>query len=337
MHAGEEMHHLFRHNKEALRSTMLIAEVCSDMHLSLGLPVLPEFPVPAPFDVTTYFRHVAAEGHRLRGLVDSENRADGCRAGWFVVVRSVETGETTYHTCSDFDALLKTCGGATVLAIDIPIGLPEQAERGGRPVDRLAREYLKPYRSSSVFSPPCRPTLAAGTYEEAAAITRACSSSGSSLTQQAFGLLPKLREVDELMTPDVQRGVREVHPELCFALMNEDRPLKISKKEPAGQELRVRLLRGAGFDISAKTVKRLAKAGVGRVDVLDAFAAHEQLDVLASGSHNPFIELIDSDARSLNSGSVQPRQWILGHLDLRVLELERLDQHHQLRRLLRDQ
>ena len=214
-------------------------------------------------------------------------------------MRSVETGETTYHTCSDFDALLKTCGGATVLAIDIPIGLPEQAERGGRPVDRLAREYLKPYRSSSVFSPPCRPTLAAGTYEEAAAITRACSSSGSSLTQQAFGLLPKLREVDELMTPDVQRWVREVHPELCFALMNEDRPLKISKKEPAGQELRVKLLRGAGFDISAKTVKRLAKAGVGRVDVLDAFAACWTAGRIARGQADHLGGGLDIDSHGL--------------------------------------
>jgi DNA polymerase III subunit alpha len=58
----EEMHHLFRHNEEALRSTLQVAEMCSGLQLSLGLPLLPEFPVPPPFDVTTYFRHVAEEG-----------------------------------------------------------------------------------------------------------------------------------------------------------------------------------------------------------------------------------------------------------------------------------
>jgi predicted RNase H-like nuclease len=225
--------------------------------------------------------------------------ADGCRAGWFVVVRGLDTGETAYHTVPDFATLLERCAGAAVLAIDMPIGLPEQAERGGRPVDRIAREHLKPYRSSSVFSAPCRPALAAGTYEEAAAITRARSAAGIALTQQAFGLFPKLREVDALMTPAVQHWVREVHPELCFALMNEDRPLKISKKEPAGQELRLELLRGAGFDISAKSVKRLAKAGVGRVDVLDAFATCWTAGRIARGQAEHLGGGLDIDSRGL--------------------------------------
>lgn len=198
--------------------------------------------------------------------------ADGCRAGWFVVMRGLDSGELTTATTPDFATLLDLCAGAAALGIDMPIGLMETVERGGRPVDRLVRERLKPYRSSSVFSPPCRPALIARTYAEAAALTRACSAAETSLTQQAYGLFPKLREVDTLMTPERQRWVREVHPELCFALMNGERPLEISKKEPAGQELRVQLLQAAGFDISSKSVKRLAKAGVGRVDVLDAYA-----------------------------------------------------------------
>jgi predicted RNase H-like nuclease len=197
---------------------------------------------------------------------------DGCRAGWFVVIHDLGTGAVSHHTVPDFGVVLRSCAGVAALGVDMPIGLMERAERGGRPPDRLARDRLKPYRSSSVFSPPCRPALGFHVYEEAAAATITHSVGRVGLTQQSFGLFPKLRQVDDLVTPEIQEIVHEVHPELCFALMNGDRPLEASKRTPAGQLARVELLRGAGFDISAKSVKRLAVAGVGRVDVLDAYA-----------------------------------------------------------------
>ncbi len=62
----EQMHHLFRHNPDTLKSTCLIAEMCSSVSLTLDTPLLPEFPVPAPFDVSTYFRHVARAGLAAR-------------------------------------------------------------------------------------------------------------------------------------------------------------------------------------------------------------------------------------------------------------------------------
>ena len=58
----DEMHHQFRHNPAALKNTMRIAEMCSELTLSLGVPLLPEFPVPSPFNVATYFRHIAEQG-----------------------------------------------------------------------------------------------------------------------------------------------------------------------------------------------------------------------------------------------------------------------------------
>jgi predicted RNase H-like nuclease len=216
-----------------------------------------------------------------------------------VVLRSLESGEVDTDTVPDFRALLERCAGAAALGIDMPIGLMETVEKGGRPVDRLVRERLKPYRSSSVFSPPCRPALAAGTYAEAAALTRARCEAQSSLTQQAFGLFSKLREVDGLMTPELQRWVKEVHPELCFALLNDDRPLQISKKEPRGQELRVELLRTAGFNLTSKSVKRLAKAGVGRVDVLDAYAVCWTAGRIARGQAEHLGGGLDVDAHGL--------------------------------------
>lgn len=39
---------------------------------------------------------------------------------------------------------------------------------------------------------------------------------GKSLSRQAFEIISKIREVDDLMTPELQTRVFEVHPELSF-------------------------------------------------------------------------------------------------------------------------
>jgi predicted RNase H-like nuclease len=225
--------------------------------------------------------------------------ADGCKSGWFVVVRDLSSGVVVHHRAPDFAAVLELSAGVAALAIDMPIGLMDRVERGGRPADRLARERLKPHRASSVFSPPCRAALRYRTYEGAAAATRARSTEGAGLTQQSFGLFPKLREVDGLMTPERQRVVREVHPELCFAVMNGGRPLELSKKTPEGQVVRVELLSAAGFDISSKSVKKLAVAGVGRVDVIDAYATCWTAARMARGEAEQLIGDPARDPRGL--------------------------------------
>lgn len=224
---------------------------------------------------------------------------DGCRAGWFVVIQRLESGKVEHRTLPDFAGVLDVCAGATALAIDIPIGLMDTVDRGGRPIDRQVRDRLKPYRASSVFSPPCRPALACETYEQAAIATRLHSKTGRSLTRQSFGLFPKLREVDELMTPARQATVHEVHPELCFARMNQDRPLEVSKKKVAGQEVRVDLLRTAGFDVTGATVRRLAIGGVDRTDVLDAYAACWTAARIARGRAERVGSEPDVDSRGL--------------------------------------
>jgi predicted RNase H-like nuclease len=150
-----------------------------------------------------------------------------------------------------------------------------------------------------VFSPPCRAALRYRTYEGAAAATRARSAEGAGLTQQSFGLFPKLREVDSLMTPERQRVVHEVHPELCFTVMNGGQPLELSKKTPAGQAFRVDLLHAAGFDITSKSVKKLAVAGVGRVDVIDAYATCWTAARMALGQAEQLIGVPARDARGL--------------------------------------
>jgi DNA polymerase-3 subunit alpha len=58
----EEMEALFRAVPEAIENTLLVSEICSELKLELGKPMLPRFAVPEGYDTDGYFRHVAREG-----------------------------------------------------------------------------------------------------------------------------------------------------------------------------------------------------------------------------------------------------------------------------------
>ena len=76
------------------------------------------------------------------------------------------------------------------VGIDIPIGLLE----GPRTCDKAARKPLGQPRGSSVFPAPCRPALAQA-YAEASSINRRRTKTG--LSQQAWGVAPKIKQVDD--------------------------------------------------------------------------------------------------------------------------------------------
>ena len=89
------------------------------------------------------------------------------------------------------------------LAIDIPIGLLDCS----RACDKAARKLLGQPRGTSVFAAPCRTALAATTHASANLINR--EKTGRGLSQQAFGIIPKIKQVDDAMTPDFPAmGVR---------------------------------------------------------------------------------------------------------------------------------
>ena len=124
-----------------------------------------------------------------------------------------------------------------ILAIDIPIGLLE----GTRACDKAARKLLGQPRGSSVFPAPCRPALAAQTYAEASSINRQKTTRG--LSQQAWGIAPKIKQVDDVITSQCQHWAFEVHPEVCFWALNQRRPMKHNKKAQEGITERIALLR----------------------------------------------------------------------------------------------
>lgn len=101
-------------------------------------------------------------------------------------------------------------GPLSVIAIDIPIGLPDT---GRRRADLLVRKDVGP-RWASVFMTPVRPALEACNYESANAFSLRLA--GEGISRQAFALQPKILQVDRWVRQTRHRVV-EVHPEASFA------------------------------------------------------------------------------------------------------------------------
>jgi predicted RNase H-like nuclease len=197
--------------------------------------------------------------------------ADGCRAGWVVVLRGVRSGRIEVRVASRISEVLRWKPRASVLGVDIPIGLLDRAVPGGRKCDEEVRRLLGRPRGTSVFSPPARRALRARTFEEANRRNRSTGPEAPGMTLQGFGILPKIREVDELITPALQRRVIEVHPELCFYEMNGGRSVVESKKTAEGHRRRIRLLERA-WGRKLRGIIESRPSGLGRDDVLDAMA-----------------------------------------------------------------
>lgn len=166
---------------------------------------------------------------------------DGCAGAWVAAVLGPGTA-LRLHWCADIEVVvgLARGAGATVIGIDMPIGLPDDAPR---PSDRAARVLLGP-RRSTLFPTPVRAVLDADDYPDALARSRAAC--GRGLSKQAWNLVPAIRAVRSAALAahrgDGPRFV-EVHPETSFTVM-AGRPLA-AKRLPEGVAARVEALAGA--------------------------------------------------------------------------------------------
>jgi predicted RNase H-like nuclease len=210
---------------------------------------------------------------------------DGCRAGWFAVLREVETGRTQHagplNHISDVLALpLKP----KIIGLDIPIGLPDHAQRGGRECDKAARNLLKKPRASSVFNPPVRAALMhRDNCAEARRVNIESSELGISLSAQTCAILDKIAEVDRVLSPQTQRRVKEIHPELSFFELNGRAALQHPKKKKRGFDERRKLLNTAGFEALIESLIEERPSGVRLDDVLDAGAGCWTAERILSG------------------------------------------------------
>ena len=193
---------------------------------------------------------------------------DGCRAGWVIAFRDgQEVSLAIIAQLSDLNACLHP--NASVM-IDMPIGLTDGPSIRG--CDALAREKLRPHRSSSVFGVPARQVTRCTDYSQANALSRELS--GMGISKQAFYLFPKIRELDDWLLSSERRGRwSECHPEVAFASLNGGQALLESKKTEAGSQTRLKLLSELG---ECQPAIEKALASYRRKDVL----ADDLLDAL---------------------------------------------------------
>lgn len=178
---------------------------------------------------------------------------DGCRAGWMVVSAAwTSRQQATFlevHLCAAFTEVLALHPAPTALGVDMPIGLLDTPQPGGRPCDRQARRLLG-RRASSIFSPPSRLVLDATHYAQVR---------GHGMSLQAFGILPKIRELDGCITPTLQERVCEAHPELAFRSLT-GYPITPNKKTAAGYAARFAALTDAPQAPFYRTTESLVRA-----------------------------------------------------------------------------
>lgn len=183
----------------------------------------------------------------------------------------MDSGEIGTLTVAAVVELFRELRDPNLVAIDIPIGL---TERGARACDVAARQRLGPTRGTSVFPAPIRPVLAASSYAEANAISRQNQNLG--ISQQAWAIYPKIRELDALLQsrPALCERIVEIHPEVSFCHWNGGVPIVAGKRTPDGAAMR-RALLDAHFGANAFTEarRRHSRADVADDDIADAFAA----------------------------------------------------------------
>ena len=168
-----------------------------------------------------------------------------------------------------------------VLAIDVPIGLPDD---GPRAVDIVARRLLGAPRASSVFPAPVRAALNGVSYSDASALSFAAC--GKRLSRQAYAIIPKIREVDSAMRAagDAASRVREVHPEVCFYYLNNLSPMRYSKRKALGLSERLARLEGHFRPIFAELRASVDRRAASSNDIADALVALWSAERIRAGS-----------------------------------------------------
>ncbi|UCG73207.1 MAG: DUF429 domain-containing protein [Chromatiales bacterium] len=194
---------------------------------------------------------------------------DGCRDGWFYFRFDGETA--TFGFSPTIAGIVDNLPVDACVLVDMPIGLRARGKKE-RECDRAAREMLGP-RRSSVFAAPVRPILKAKDYQGALAQSRRLT--GRGLSRQSWNLVPKIRELDELLKaqPELARQLLEAHPEVLFAGLAGG-PMTANKTTRDGFMERMTILSILHPDAETLVASAfLAHGGfeAARDDVVDAF------------------------------------------------------------------
>jgi len=228
--------------------------------------------------------------------------ADGCRTGWVVAFVRPSGDDVRVRIEPRFADILAAPERPTIVAVDMPIGLPARAGPGGRGPENAVRPLLG-QRQSSVFSVPSRRAIYADGYREACRIALETSDPPRKVSKQLFMIAPKIREIDAVLRANAGAAARvfEVHPEVAFWRLNGERALDEPKKVKGtpyapGLALRRRLLVGAGISAAAHAPP---PRGAAADDLLDALACATIARRIHAGVARPFPEKFDRDEFAL--------------------------------------
>lgn len=122
----------------------------------------------------------------------------------------------------------------------IPTGLPTNERRA---CDRAAKDCLQEV-NRRVFYTPTRIAIEQRNLEDAKVVNE--QAAGYSIQNQAWSIVPRIREVDTFLqaTPEARDVVVETHPEVCFYGLQGRRPVLEPKDTDDGIQARLELLSG---------------------------------------------------------------------------------------------
>ena len=201
---------------------------------------------------------------------------DGCPVGWVAAFVRPRGDEIRVRIAARFADVLTAPEAPAVVAVDMPIGLPECIGQGGRGPEKAVRPLIGG-RQSSVFAVPSRAAVYVENYGEACRVAAQTSDPSRKVSKQLFNIAPKIREIDTLLRgePALVARVYESHPEVAFWRLNGERALAEPKKvkgRPYGPGLALRrgLLIAAG--LPAAVVEAAPPKGAAADDLIDALA-----------------------------------------------------------------
>lgn len=228
---------------------------------------------------------------------------DGCPGGWIAAFVRPAGADGIVAVFPRFADVLAAPRAPAIVAVDVPIGLPERVGPGGRAAENAVRPLLGA-RQSSVFSVPARAAVEAADYAGACRAALASSEPRRKVSKQLFNIAPKIREVDAVLRADPPLATRvfEVHPEVAFWRLNGECALAEPKKVKSrpytpGLALRRGLLRAAG--LPEALVAGVPPTGAAADDLLDALACAAIARRIHAGLAQPFPDPPPRDAHGL--------------------------------------
>lgn len=199
------------------------------------------------------------------------------RSGW-VGAHLESTGHGTPQILAGatLHEVISAAGPVTVVAVDVPVGLPDESRRA---VDGELRRLLGP-QAAAVLSTPVREALYAPSYGEANRINR--ERQGAGVSRQAYDVRRQIMDVDEWLRKDRDHQVVEVNSEASLAQAAGE-PLASRRSSADGAHERREVLARVGIYVPTS-----APHGVLADDLVAACAAAWSAHRVKSGQAHTY-------------------------------------------------